>query len=216
VKDVPEPMPLPGQYSGQFGQDLPTQSGKIEFVPSSLRRIESLDPDRPAVNRYIPSWEGVSCEAASLFPLQLVTAHPRYSFHTYNDGKDSAITRVADHRIEVGGRRYWIISVSEEDARTRGIAQHELVRVYNARGAVICAAAISPMVRSGVVRAYESCAEYEPVDTGQGPVDLGGCLNLLTPARTMSTTADGIAPNSCLVQIERWQQAGRVSAEVMQ
>jgi trimethylamine-N-oxide reductase (cytochrome c) len=212
VKDVPEPMPLPGQYPGQFGRDLPTQSGKIEFVPSSLRRIESLDADRPAVNRYIPSWEGLSSEAASLFPLQLVTAHPRYSFHTYNDGKDSAITRLPDHRIEVGGRRYWIISVSEEDARTRGIAQHELVRVYNARGAVICAAAISPLVRSGVVRANESCAEYEPVDTEQGPVDLGGCLNLLTPARTISTTADGIAPNSCLVQIERWQQSRKASA----
>jgi trimethylamine-N-oxide reductase (cytochrome c) len=206
VKDVPEPMPLPGQYPGEFGRDLPTQSGKIEFVPSSLRRIESLDPDRPAVNRYIPSWEGLSSEAASLFPLQLITVHPRYSFHTYNDGKDSAITRLPDHRIEVGGRRYWIISVSEEDARTRGIAQHELVRVYNTRGAVVCAAVISPLVRSGVVRAYESCAEYEPLDTEQGPVDLGGCLNLLTPARTISTTADGIAPNSCLVQLERWKQ----------
>lgn len=212
AKDVPEPMPLPGQYPGQFGRDLPTQSGKIEFVPSSLRRVESLDPDRPAVNRYIPSWEGLGCEAASVFPLQLVTAHPRYSFHTYNDGKNSQTTRLPDHRIEVGGRRYWIISVSEDDARTRGVAQHELVRVYNTRGAVICAAVISPLVRSGVVRAYESCAEYELLDTEQGPVDLGGCLNLLTPARTMSATADGIAPNSCLVQIEKWKQSARVSA----
>ena len=211
AKDVPEPMPLPGQYSQDFGRGLPTQSGKIEFVPSSLQRIEASDPDRPALNRYIPSWEGAGSAAAALFPLQLVTAHPRYSFHTYNDGKDSAISRLADHRVEVDGRRYWILNMSEGDARSRSISQHELVRVYNGRGAVICAAVISPLITPGVVRAYESCAEYEPVDTEQGIVDLGGCLNLLTPARTMSATADGIAPNSCLVQIEKWRRL-RVTA----
>lgn len=212
AKDVPEPMPLPGQYSGTFSQGLPTQSGKIEFVPNSLRWIETLDSDRPAVNRYIRSWEGPGSEAASRFPLQLVTAHPRYSFHTYNDGKEAATATLADHRFEVGGRRYWLINLSAEDARSRSISQHELVRVFNPRGAVICAAVISSMVCPGVVRAYESCAEYEPLETEQGTVDLGGCLNLLTPARTMSATADGIAPNSCLVQIEKWRQPLRVSA----
>ena len=211
-KDVPEPMPLPGQYSEEFGHGMPTQSGKIEFVANSLRRIESTDPDRPALNRYIASWEGPGTEAASRFPLQLVTVHPRYSFHTYSDGKDSTVTRIAEHRVEVGGRYYWILSVNTEDARARNISQHDLVRVYNARGAVICAAVISPLVRPGVVRANESSAEYEPIDSDRGPVDLGGCLNLLTPARTMSKTADGIAPNSCLVQIEKWQQLARVSA----
>jgi len=114
--------------------------------------------------------------------------------------------------VQVDGRYFWILSVNCEDARARNISQHELVKVYNARGAVICAAAISPLIRPGVVRAYESSADYEPIDTDQGPVDLGGCLNLLTPARTMSKTADGIAPNSCLVQIEKWRQLARVSA----
>lgn len=212
AKDLPEPMPLPGQYSGTFGRDLPTQSGRIEFVPSSLRRIETLDPERPAVNRYIPSWEGAGSAAARQFPLQLITAHPRYSFHTYNDGKEAATSRLPDHRIEVGGRRYWIVNVSEQDARSRSIEQRGLVKVYNSRGAVICAAVVSPLVRSGVVRAYESCAEYEPLDTAEGTVDLGGCLNLLTPPRTLTATADGIAPNSCLVQIESWREPIRASA----
>jgi anaerobic selenocysteine-containing dehydrogenase len=117
-----------------------------------------------------------------------------------------------DHRIEVGGRRYWIINLNGEDARARDIDQHELVKVYNGRGAVICAAVVSQLIRQGVVRAYESCAEYELVETEHGPVDLGGCLNLLTPARTMSATADGIAPNSCLVQVEKWRHAPQVHA----
>ncbi|MGK4422577.1 molybdopterin dinucleotide binding domain-containing protein, partial [Klebsiella pneumoniae] len=75
------------------------------------------------------------------------------SFHTYNDGKEAATSRLSDHRVEVGGRRYWILNISEQDARSRTIGQHELVKVHNSRGAVICAAVISPLVRSGVVRA---------------------------------------------------------------
>ena len=31
-------------------------------------------------------------------------------------------------------------------------------------------------------------------------------LNLLTPARTITKLADGIAPNSCLVEIRKWDR----------
>ena len=36
AKDTPEPLPLPGQYGEEFLKGLPTQSGKFEFVASSL------------------------------------------------------------------------------------------------------------------------------------------------------------------------------------
>ena len=42
------------------------------------------------------------------------------------------------------------------------------------------------------------------IQTSVGTVDRGGCLNLLTPGRKMSTTADGIIPNSCWVEVEKW------------
>jgi trimethylamine-N-oxide reductase (cytochrome c) len=35
-------------------------------------------------------------------------------------------------------------------------------------------------------------------------VDRGGCLNLLTPGGKMSPTADGIMPNTCWVEVEKW------------
>ena len=211
-KDVPEPMPLPGQYTEEFGKGMPTQSGKIEFVPNSLKRIEGLDPDRPALNRYLRSWEGPGTQLALAFPLQLVTAHPRYSFHTFSDGKNSTVSQIPEHRVQVDGHRYWTVNINEEDARLRCIAHHDLVKVYNSRGAVICAAKVSNLVRTGVAHGYESSAEYMCLDTPEGPVDIGGCLNLLTPARTMSVTADGIAPNSCMVEIAKWSGAGRVTA----
>lgn len=50
--------PLPGDYAGDFGIGLQTQSGKIEFVSSSLKRFDPNDPERPPMGQYIESWEG--------------------------------------------------------------------------------------------------------------------------------------------------------------
>ena len=35
---------------------------KIEFVPTILKRNEDKHPERPALNRYIPAWEGPRTE----------------------------------------------------------------------------------------------------------------------------------------------------------
>lgn len=55
---MPEMAPLPGDYAGDFGIGLQTQSGKIEFVSSSLKRFDPNDPERPPMGQYIESWEG--------------------------------------------------------------------------------------------------------------------------------------------------------------
>ena len=55
-KDVPEPHPLPSDYSVEFLKGLQTQSGKLEFECNSLKRAN--DPERPPVVEYVPSWEG--------------------------------------------------------------------------------------------------------------------------------------------------------------
>lgn len=57
-KDTPELAPLPADYTEQFGQGLQTQSGKLEFECSSLKRFDPQDPERPTISKYIPSWEG--------------------------------------------------------------------------------------------------------------------------------------------------------------
>ena len=47
------------------------------------------DPERPPVVKYVPSWEGPqSGELFRKYPLQLLTPHSKYSFHTQGDGKD--------------------------------------------------------------------------------------------------------------------------------
>jgi anaerobic selenocysteine-containing dehydrogenase len=55
------------------------------------------------------------------------------------------------------------------------------------------------------VHSYESCADYLPLGTpGESP-DRAGCVNLLTSKRFITPTSTGQAPNSCLVQVEKWE-----------
>ena len=138
-KDVPEPHPLPADYSEEFQKGLQTQSGKIEFIPESLKKFD--DPDRPPLNKYMPSWEGTqTSDLYKKFPLQLISSHARYSFHTLGDGKDSTINDIRDHRMLIDGHYYWIARVNKSDAKARGVKHSDLIVLHNDRGSVICAA----------------------------------------------------------------------------
>ncbi|MCC6473399.1 MAG: molybdopterin-dependent oxidoreductase [Burkholderiales bacterium] len=206
-KDEPEPHPLPSEYAGRFREGLQTQSGKIEFESSSLKRY-GADPERPPLNRYIPSWEGRSSTALySRFPLQLVSSHVRYSYHSKGDGKDSVINDIPEHRVRVEGYDYWIARMHPADAAARGVKHHGLVRLYNDRGSVICAAVVTERVPPGVVYTQESCAVYDPMGAPGESTDRGGCVNLLTPSRSQTAKTTASAPNSCLIEIEKWNGA---------
>jgi len=205
-KDVPEPSPLPAEYGEEYLKGLQTRSGKFEFEPSSLKRFN--DPERPPINRYVPSWEGRQTkELFDRYPLQLITPHPRFSFHTMGDGKDSVINDIQGHRILVDGHYYWIARLSPVDAEQRGFNNHDLVKLFNDRGAVICAAVITERLMPGVVHSYASSAEYQPVGEPGSSPDIGGCVNVLAPKRHMSLKTSASAPNSCLIQIEKWDVA---------
>ncbi len=204
-KDVPEPHPLPSDYAGDYLDGLQTQSGKLEFECNSLKRFH--DPERPPIVKYEPSWEGQhSGELFERYPLQMLTPHSKYSFHTQGDGKDSFLLNIEDHRVNVEGYYYWIMRLNAEDAAERGIKKHDLVKVFNDRGAVVCAALPTQRLPRGVCHGYESSAVYDPMGEPGKSVDRGGCLNLLTPERTQTKTTHSIAGANALVQVELWDR----------
>jgi trimethylamine-N-oxide reductase (cytochrome c) len=211
-KDICEALPLPSQWAGSFGHGLQTPSGQLEFMPQTLQRADPHNPERPVLNRYVPSWEGPRSSARATFPLQLVAAHSRYSFHTNVDGKGSFVNDIEDHRVRIGGHAYWLLRIHDADAAERGIAHHGLVKVFNDRGAVICAADVSPLVMRGVVKSSESSAQYTPVQIGGETMDIGGSLNILTSSRTAVQGTSSMAPNACLVQVVPWVAAGTAHA----
>ena len=122
------------------------------------------------------------------------------------DAKDSWTNEIKDHRTRKGdGHYYWIIRINPKDALDRGVEDGDLIRAFNDRGSVILAAQVTERVRPGIVHSYESCGDYEPVGRPGESADRAGCVNILTPKRLMTPTSMGMAVNSCLLQVEKWQ-----------
>jgi molybdopterin guanine dinucleotide-containing S/N-oxide reductase-like protein len=206
-KDIPEPFPLPSDYTEVYLEGLQTQSGKIEFDCSSLKRFDPNDPERPTISKYIPSWEGPhTTELYKKYPLQLISPHPRFTFHTHQDGKDSIVNDVREHRVLKDGYYYWIVRLSTKDAEMRGIRQDDLVKVFNDRGAVLCAAHITERLPQGTAQSPCSSATYDPIGEPGNAIDRAGTINLLTSSRPIIKKSHSTASNSCLVQIEKWKE----------
>jgi molybdopterin guanine dinucleotide-containing S/N-oxide reductase-like protein len=207
-KDTPDPGPTGGTLQGSpdSSSSLDTQSGKIEFEAQSLKRFDPNDKERPPVPQYIPSWEGHHTRKLfAKYPLQIITPHPRYSFHTMNDGKSCWMNEVPEHRVKgKDGYYYWVIRINTADAKKRGIKDNEIVKAYNDRGAVLLMSQVTERVPPGIAHSYESCSVYDPMGEPGESIDRGGCINLLTPHRFISRNACGQAPNSCLIEIEKW------------
>ncbi len=208
-KNVPELSPLPSDYTEEWRRGLQTQSGKLEFESSSLKRFDPDDPERPPISKFRPSWEGHhNLELYEKYPLNLISPHPRYSFHTMFDGKNSIINDVKDHRVLIDGYYYWIVRINREDAGRRNIDHNSLVRVFNDRGEVICAAHVTDRLPPGTVQSPEGSAVYDPLGEPGNSPDRGGCINLLTPSRNIIKRSHSTASNSCLVQVEPWVKGG--------
>jgi len=185
---------------------LGTYSGKIEFVSESLKKHFPKDKERPPMPRYIPSWEGHETGLAKKYPLQLISPHPRFSFHTHHDARIPWLVDIPDHRIFKEGNYWRTVRIHPSDAEARGIKQGDIVKLYNDRGAVLCIATLTERMKPGVIHCYESSGVYDPLEPGKpGSPDRGGCVNLLTPARMISKNAPGMANNSCLIEMEKWE-----------
>ena len=114
--------------------------------------------------------------------------------------------------IELNGRRYRkpqrptvVVCVDGCDPEyiARGIADGDVVRIYNARGACLAGAQISDAVRPGVLRL--ACgAWYDPATDSDGALCVHGNANMLTRDRGTSKLAQGPTSATTLVEVERW------------
>jgi trimethylamine-N-oxide reductase (cytochrome c) len=189
------------------GPNLATPSGKVEFVSQTLMAFDPDDKERPPMARYIPSWEGHATKGlVEKYPLQMISPHPRFSYHTHNDNKAYWLDDIPQHRVKKDGYSWWPVRINPSDARARGIKEGDIVRVFNDRGTVLCIAHVTERIRPGTVHSYEAAAKYDPLEPGKaGSPDKGGCVNILTPSRLVSKNAPGEANNSCLVDVAKWE-----------
>ncbi len=202
-KDTPDPYPLPSDYVGNFLEGLPTPSGKFEFIATSLKMID--DPDRPPLNVYMPTYEDPKRNPElAKYPLKLQTGHTRYSYHVMGDNSDSSLADIREHRVFKNGHYYLVARMSYEDAEARGIKDGDLIRLYNQRASVVCAAQVTRRLRPGVVHTYTGSAQYRPVGEPGKSTDLGGCVNMLNTKESITKKGHGMKPNSVLIEVEKW------------
>ncbi len=112
----------------------------------------------------------------------------------------------SDHReLKDDGWYYWLIRLNSEDAAARGIADGDLVRAYNDRGAVVLCARVTDRIRPGTAHSAESCSDYAPTGAPGDSPDRAGCVNILTSKRFITPTSPGQACNTCLIEVEHWE-----------
>jgi biotin/methionine sulfoxide reductase len=87
-----------------------------------------------------------------------------------------------------------------------GIADGDIVRVFNARGACLAGAQLTDTIRPGVLRL--SCgAWYDPASAEDGALCAHGNANMLTRDFGTSKLAQGPTCATTLVEVERWTAA---------
>ncbi len=167
---------------------LPTESGRIVIGSETIARHggESFPPH--------PAWRGagewLGDARAAEFPLQLIANQPATRLHSQLDyGDYSQDSKINGHEP---------IRLNPADAVRRAIAEGDIVRVFNARGAVLAGARLSEDVAPGIVQ-LSTGAWYSPDSEGNC---LHGNPNVLTPDIGASPLSQGCVGQLALVEIE--------------
>ena len=124
-----------------------TTSGKAELYSESLK-AQGLDP----VVHFGPPGESRHGEQAKTFPLELLA---RKSDNFLNSSFSNL--PVIQEMEEAG-----LLEMNATDARTRGIANGDRVRVFNRRGDILLKARVDGAVQPGVVSARLSLGQAHP------------------------------------------------------
>jgi molybdopterin guanine dinucleotide-containing S/N-oxide reductase-like protein len=190
------------QKEGKLG----TKTGKFEFVSELLAERTPDDPVRTPMACYKHSREGHFSELYKKYPLQVIAPHPRFGFHTHYDQHNKWLWEIPEHRQLLDDNPYAIIRIHPKRAEERGIKDGDIVIVYNDRGAILCMAKITQRVQENTVHCYGSSGMYEPIIPGEPSLDKAGCINILTSGELIGKNVPGMAPNSTLVEIEKYNE----------
>jgi biotin/methionine sulfoxide reductase len=174
---------------------LDTPSGRIELFSERIAGFGLSDC--PGHASWIEPHEWLGSPLARRFPLHLLSDQPHTKLHSQLDHSAYSLAN------KVAGREP--IHIHPDDAGARGIADGDLVRVFNDRGACLAGARIDDGLRPGVVK-LSTGAWWDPERPGDpSGLDRHGNPNTLTRDMGASGLSQGCAAQSCLVQVEAWQ-----------
>ena len=173
---------------------LRTPSGRIEIFSEVVDGFGYED----CVGH--PAWfepsEWLSGERAEKYPLHLIANQPRTRLHSQLDhGATSQASKVR-------GREP--IRLHSVAAAARGVADGDVVTVFNDRGACLAGVVVDDGMLENVVQ-LSTGAWYDPLDPSDpGSLCKHGNPNVLTPDVGASSLSQGCTGQHVLVQIERY------------
>jgi len=172
---------------------LPTPSGKIEISSETIAGFGYDDcPPHPA---WLPSTEPPNAR----HPLTLIANQPATRLHSQLDfGAYSQSHKIAGREA---------VRLNPADAAQRGIANGDIVRLFNDRGACLAAAAVTDDVMPGVIQ-LSTGAWYDPEPgAAEQPLCVHGNPNVLTRDVGTSRLAQGCCGQVTVVECEKYRGA---------
>ncbi|MDP5217283.1 molybdopterin-dependent oxidoreductase [Ruegeria sp. 2205SS24-7] len=187
--------PSPDQvFMAEFRKDpeanpLQTPSGRIELYSQRIASFGLNDCPGHA------TWFVPRDVVAGSHPLYLISGQPATRLHSQLDNGDFS----RSHKVQ--GREP--ILIHPEDAGERGIAEGDVVEVFNERGRCLAGARITDDIRKGCVFLWTG-AWYDPDFNAPQERDRHGNPNALTHDLRTSSLTQSPASHSAMVEIQRF------------
>lgn len=168
---------------------LNTPSGKVEIFSDTIASFDYADCQGHP--RWFDREEWLGSSRAKTYPLHLISNQPRTQLHSqFDHGRTSRARKIQ-------GRER--ARINPKEARSRGIADGDIVRLFNDRGACLAGIEVSDCVSVGVIE-LPTGAWFDPQDG----LEVHGNPNVLTIDQGSSNLAQGCTAHSCLVEVERY------------
>ncbi|MCW3783300.1 molybdopterin-dependent oxidoreductase [Defluviimonas salinarum] len=175
-------------YEDPEANPLHTASGRIEMFCEEIANMQL--EDCPGMPVWMEKHEYLG--NAQEGQLHVVSPHPWFRLHS-----QMANSETLRNLYMVQGREP--VRINTEDAAARGIADGDLVELYNDRGTVIAGAVVSDDIMPGVVSIYEG--GWPQLDS-KGRCN-SGLVNFITSTQRASGLSQATSANTVLVSMRK-------------
>lgn len=172
---------------------LGTPSGLIEIYSSNIEKMRYDDcPPHPTWMEPLERLGGPTTK----YPLHVDTKHPLLRLHSQLCGT------LLREQYAIAQREPCLMNPA--DAKARGIADGDVVRVFNDRGQILVGVKVTEDVRTGVVRIQEG-GWFDPVDARKrGSLCRYGDVNNLSPDIGTSKLAQANCGHTVVADVEKF------------
>jgi biotin/methionine sulfoxide reductase len=170
---------------------LPTPSGRIELFSETIDGY-GYD-DCVGHPKWYEPFERLGTPAAERFGLHLVSNQPTTRLHSQFDHSEHS------RAAKIEGREP--ARMHPVEAVARGLADGDVVRVFNDRGACLAGLRISDAIAPGILQ-LATGAWYDPDESGMCK---HGNPNVLTHDKGTSRLAQGPSAHTCLVEVQKFE-----------